>query len=147
MHRTCYREMVSAGFPPDVCEKVYAGRECLYVDGAAYRIVDDFVANRVFAGALENFLNQLATASLSFGMRKLNCGYPYGIADIESAYSNDDNRCGNGGGKALTWGAEALYCGAMVMTALYIDLGDWIGWDDFRNAYISSLGNPDYCTM
>jgi hypothetical protein len=147
MHRTCYREMVSAGFPPDMCEKVYAGRECLYVDGAAYRIVENFIANRVFAGILENLLNQLATASLSFGMRKLNCGYPYGIADISTAYSNDDNRCGNGAGKALTWGAQALYCGAMVMTALYIDLGDWIGWDDFRNAYLSSLGNPDYCTM
>jgi hypothetical protein len=147
MHRTCYREMVSAGFPPDMCEKVYAGRECLYVDGAAYRIVENFIANRVFAGILENVLNQAVIATLSWGMREIGCGYPYGLADIGKAYDNDDTMCGSAPTDSLKKGAWALVCGSMVMTALYIDLGDWIGWDDFRNAYISSLGNPDYCTM
>jgi hypothetical protein len=138
---------VSAGFSPEICEKLNAGRECLYVDGAAYRIVEDFIANRVFAGILENLLNQLAVGTLSWGMREIGCGYPYGIADIGLAYDNDDTMCGIEPTESLTDGAWALLCGSMVMSALYIDLGDWVGWDDFRNAYLASLGNPDYCNM
>ena len=172
MYRTCYRDLVSGGFSPEICDRMYEGRHCLYVDGAAYRVVKDADWNKVFAGIFEWLLNQLAVTILTeFGMRRTGCPYPHGLDSFSNSdeVTGDKNpyelakaKCGNtesptstepGSGTSpnyqtvnpLTTGALSLACGVGIMAAMYMDIGDWMDWDDFRNMYEQTLGDPDFC--
>ncbi|NQU79562.1 hypothetical protein HQ545_07370 [Candidatus Woesearchaeota archaeon] len=146
MYKSCYEDLVSAGFSPEICDRLYAGRQCLYVDGAAYRVVDGAVTQRVFAGIFEWLLNQIPTAGISILMRSMDCGYPQGLSGLVQAYDDDKDNCGGSAYNALFQGLPATLCGGQLMTAMYIDIGDWLDWgDDFRNKYESSLGDTDYC--
>lgn len=156
MYRNCYRDLVAAGFAPEICDRLYAGRECLYVDGAVYRVVDGAVVQRIFAGILEWLLNQVATSALSYAMRDvMNCGYPRSLKDIKDAYTWDKMQCGIGDiepeeiwkAVSLDMGWYAVLCGLTAMTTIYIDIGDWFSADDLKNKYNPTLGDPDYCSM
>ncbi|MBN1544254.1 hypothetical protein JW898_02215 [Candidatus Woesearchaeota archaeon] len=147
MYRNCYRDLVAAGFSPEICDRMYAGRECLYVDGAAYRLVDDADWNKLFAGLFEWMMNQLAATGISIGLVSGNCGYPTGLDDVSNTYNDIQDNCGSSADLALNHGWRALVCGIGVMSAMWIDLGDWMDWDDFRNMYDRSLGDPDFCSM
>lgn len=147
MYRNCYKDMVSAGYSPEICDRMYAGRECLYVDGAAYRAVDGAVAQRILAGALEYVMNLAAASALSFASREAGCPYPVGWSLLPEMWWESGEKCGGQVDTALAKGWQALLCGNLIMTTIWIDIGDWLDYDDFRNTYADSLGDPDYCMM
>ena len=147
MQRNCYRDLVSAGFTPDICDRMYAGQECLYVDGAAYKAVDDASLNKFWKGLMNYLLNSAYTSLQAMGMRASGCPYPWGLTMLGENIKQAKTYCGQEPTLALTVGAAALGCGAWLMTLIYFDIGDWLSWDDFRNKYSNSLGSPDYCSM
>jgi hypothetical protein len=47
---------------------------------------------------------------------------------------------------AIILGAPALLCGALVATAIWLDVGDWLEWDELdANMYDANLKGTDYC--
>jgi len=147
MYRNCYKDLVAAGFSPEICQRLYEGRQCLYVDGAASKVTDIQAWEIILNGIIQTVLTQAPGTAASVGLRAAYCGYPQGLSTISLAMNADRVNCGLFPEAGLTYGWHALVCGAGIMTTLWTDIGDWLHWDDFGNVYDTSLGNPDYCEL
>ncbi len=215
MHRNCYRDFVSSGFSPELCDKMYATHECLYYDSAAWKMVGEKGFAPWFQGIMEWLLSQMIVSLIAWFLRSMNCGYPQGLGAIADSYTDDDANCGGvsirtdaafeaqaliyqeawlaawtllfppsiiftaptaaakiaefGSANAavasmaassagicalnqpptcaLIQGTPALGCGAIAAAAIWLDVGDWLSWEDIDwNKYDDDLGDPDYCS-
>ncbi|MBI4739349.1 hypothetical protein HY772_07430 [Candidatus Woesearchaeota archaeon] len=149
MTRNCYRDFVTAGFSPAICDRMEELRTCLYVDGAAYRIVGDAgVVMRYMTGILEYWLTQfLATLGSVFLAKFTRCPWPLGLAQSGeiSAKIQMPYMCTS---PTVSSGWVSAYCSGAMAGLLYLDVGDWLGGSDFKwNYYNKKLEDPDYCVL
>ncbi len=155
MKRNCYRDYVAAGFSPDICDKLYSGRQCLYIHSAAYKVAGDSVAARILLGVVEYMLVQTLGSLASWGFREGfgsggQCAYPWGISDLNEIRQGVRDECGTSSTDSPL-PSESLgshICGLGIALMIYQDVGDWLDGGDFTwNAYEQKLGDPDYCSM
>jgi hypothetical protein len=161
MKKNCYKEYAAAGFSPQICDKMYEGRRCLYVTSAAYKIAGDEAAGRITAGVFEYILSQAIGSVGANTLRKLTgtrsnnaCAYPYGILKgfAENKIKDGvENECGTSAQTSSPdWmdTGDSHICGLILASFIWLDVGDWLSSDDFDwNYYNKKLGEPDYCKM
>jgi hypothetical protein len=169
MKRNCYRDYVSAGFSPYICDWMHSGRQCLYVTSAAYKVSGDSVAGRIAQGIVEYLLVAAANSGISIGLRELGCAYPWGINNWDNIGSGVDAECGQSADSAATSTAsddaeepeppafgdtdfiskwKHHVCGLILATTMWMDVGDWLDGSDWDwNYYNKGLEDPDYCSM
>jgi hypothetical protein len=156
MKRNCYRDFVSSGFSPEVCEKMQSARHCVYVSSAAYKIAGDSVSGRIALGIIEYELNNAIGALSSWGLRELGCAYPWGLNNYKKIGDGVDKECGDektskDSPLPLPSPAGTLWshiCGLSLAVLIWMDVGDWLDASDWDwNYYNDGLGDPDYCSM
>jgi hypothetical protein len=211
MKKNCYKQFVSSGFSPELCENLYKTETCLYVDSAAWWALGEPGVGSFFQGIIEYLLTQLQGALLSTSLRALGCGYPYSAPLVGYGYQLDNGFCGGpamyampatvatsvGVRKGLAiagcilnpltcpveliriaaetgdtlgaitalqsstkWacignpmptcalyeGVLSLGCGLTVSMAIWLDVGDFIDWEDISwNDYEAKLTGDNYC--
>lgn len=164
MTRNCYRDFASSGFSPAICDRMEGVRTCLYVDGAAFRVLKFGVWFRWFSGILEWFVTQFIGSSASTGLNVgMGCPWPLsyfgpttGLPGSTSAIMSTEisNRIDSAGTyQRQMCGAQKAYsawrvpaCSIGMATVLWLDVGDWLSGDDFDwNYYTKKLESPDFC--
>ena len=158
IYRNCIEQNAELGLPFDSCAQTYREQNCLYVDGAAWRVSGDsemaLLMNSLLTGILDQIPLMISSKAWSFvcdpdcGMfgkeqseKEADCG-KYGMAPSkgsgESAYPDKFNE-----NPEKDWRVPA--CGVWGSTQTLMET-DFFGTNKFDwNKYASELEGENYC--
>ncbi|MBN2458038.1 hypothetical protein JXB31_02820 [Candidatus Woesearchaeota archaeon] len=143
MYKTCIQKNAMLGLPLETCDQSYAFRECLYVDGAQWKLMGS--SGIGFIQTLVSFMFRNIGILIAGTIWQLECGsglFPDSVASFSTGLSEESGCVGCPVGNPAAW--SNLLCHLSGSALMLSEIGEFNIVPDF-DKYSGTLEGETVC--